>query len=170
MPEKLMPASVSLTKTLNVVAALSGLVFASIVGIGSLRAQDGPRGPTLVVTLDQAKITHVPEGTKTLVVGSPIVADVLLLKGSNTMVVTGKGYGQTNIIALDNSGNVLDEKMVRVEPTGSLLVVQRGMTRESYSCAPTCMPSFQLGDGGEQFNTASTQITQRNSLAGSASK
>ena len=82
----------------------------------------------MVVTLDQAKITHVPEGTKTLVVGSPIVADVLLLKGSNTMVVTGKGYGQTNIIALDNSGNVLDEKMVRVEPTGSLLVVQRGMT------------------------------------------
>ncbi len=162
-----MPASVSLTKTLNVVAALSGLVFASIVGIGSLRAQDGPTGPTLIVTLDQAKVARVPEGTKTLVIGNPIVADVTLLKGSNTMVVTGKGFGETNLIALDGAGNVLDEKMIRVKQTNSVLIVQTGMLRESYSCTPLCMPTVQLGDPldfSKSFDRPGEQIVKRNGL------
>jgi len=118
----------------------------------------------LSVTLDQAKIARIPDGTVTLVIGNPIVADVTMLKGSGAMVVTGKGFGETNLIALDAQGNVLDEKTVRVVPTTTTLIVQRGMERESYSCAPRCMPTVQLGDGKE-FNDASGQITARNSLA-----
>jgi len=117
----------------------------------------------LSVTLDQAKIARIPEGTVTLVIGNPIVADVTMLKGSGAMVVTGKGFGETNLIALDAQGNVLDEKTVRVVPTTSTLIVQRGMDRESYSCAPNCMPTVQLGDGKE-FIDASNQITARNML------
>ena len=79
------------------------------------------------------------------------------------MVVTGKGFGQTNLIALDAKGEVLDEKMIRVVPTTATLLVQRGTERESYSCAPQCMPTVQLGDG-KQFSDASSQITQRNGL------
>jgi len=119
--------------------------------------------PILDVTLDRATISRVPEGTKTLVVGSPIIADVTLIKGSNAMVVTGKGFGETNLIALDGEGNPLLEEMIRVAPPNTVLVVQRGMDRESYSCTPQCMPSVQLGDG-PQFANASGQITARNSL------
>ncbi|HXW19877.1 MAG TPA: pilus assembly protein, partial [Roseiarcus sp.] len=54
-------------------------------------------------------------------------------------------------------------KLIRVAPTNTVLVVQRGMDRESYSCTPQCMPSVQLGDG-PQFSNASGQITARNSL------
>jgi hypothetical protein len=117
----------------------------------------------LRVMLDQAKIARIPEGTVTLVIGNPIVADVTMLKGSGAMVVTGKGFGDTNLIALDGQGNVLDEKTIRVVPTGSTLIVQRGMERESYSCAPQCMPSVQLGDG-KLFGEASGQVTARNGL------
>jgi Pilus formation protein N terminal region len=117
----------------------------------------------LSVTLDQAKIARIPEGTVTLVIGNPIVADVTMLKGSGAMVVTGKDFGETNLIALDSKGGVLDEKIVRVIPTGSTLVVQRGMERESYSCSPSCMPTLQLGDG-KVFTDASTQISARNAL------
>ena len=99
--------------------------------------------PVLSVTLDEAKIAKVPDGTVTLVIGNPIVADVTMLKGSGAMVVTGKGFGETNLIALDAQGNVLDEKTIRVIPTDSTLIVQRGMERESYSCAPQCMPAVQ---------------------------
>ena len=38
--------------------------------------------PVLNVTLDQAKIARIPEGTVTLVIGNPIVADVTMIKGS----------------------------------------------------------------------------------------
>ena len=130
---------------------------------GQTPASAQPPSAVLNVTLDEAKIARVPEGTVTLVIGNPIVADVTMLKGSGAMVVTGKGFGETNLIALDSRGAVLDEKTVRVVPTNSTLVVQRGMERESYSCAPDCMPTVQLGDG-KVFKDTSDQIAARNSL------
>jgi hypothetical protein len=133
------------------------------LAIGPTAASAAAPAEVLRVNLDQAKIARIPEGTATLVIGNPIVADVTMLKGSGAMVVTGKGFGDTNLIALDAKGNVLDEKTIRVVPTGSVLVVQRGMSRESYSCAPQCMPAVELGDG-KQFTDASSQVTARNSL------
>ena len=153
-------ASIRLARATSRLVACGALAVALCLGAGGAVAAE----PVLNVSIDQAKIAKVPDGTKTLVIGSPIVADVTLLHGSNTMVVTGKGFGETNLIALDSSGNVLEERMIRVEPTKSVLVVQRGMDRESYSCTPTCMPSVQLGDG-PAFGLASSQITQRNALA-----
>jgi hypothetical protein len=151
-----------LSRRYSLAAALALVMNVGLGQLGALAA------PPLEVTLDQAKIARVPEGTKTLVVGSPIVADVTLLKGSNTMVVTGKGFGETNLIALDGDGNVLEEKTIQVKPTNSVLVVQRGMDRESYSCTPQCMPAVQLGDG-PQFASSSGQITARNGLEAPAS-
>jgi Pilus formation protein N terminal region len=139
-------------------ALAAGLVFGAQAG-----AEAAASSALLSVTLDQAKIARIPDGTVTLVIGNPIVADVTMLKGTGSMVVTGKGFGETNLIALDAQGAIIDEKTVRVVPTGSVLVVQRGMERESYSCTPDCMPTVQLGDG-RLFSDASGQITQRNAL------
>ena len=47
-----------------------------------------------------------PAGTSTLVVGNPLIADVTMFKGGVSMVVTAKGVGQTNLIAIDASGNI----------------------------------------------------------------
>jgi hypothetical protein len=160
--ERAMFAFIRLARAPSRLVAGGALAVAFCLAAGAAFAE-----PALSVSIDQAKIAKVPDGTKTVVIGSPIVADVTLLHGSNTMVVTGKGYGETNLIALDSSGNVLEERIIRVEPTRSVLVVQRGMDRESYSCTPTCMPSVQLGDG-PLFSQASGQITQRNSLAAPA--
>ena len=156
-----MSAFIRLARAPSRLVACGALATAMLAGFGAAGAA---AEPMMNVLIDQAKIAKVPEGTKTLVIGSPIVADVTLLHGSNTMVVTGKGYGETNLIALDSSGNVLQERMIRVEPTGSVLVVQRGMERESYSCAPKCMPVVELGDG-PSFSQTSGQITSRNALA-----
>jgi hypothetical protein len=156
-----------LMKTPSRLAICGALALAMISGVAYAGASASADDPILSVTIDQAKISKVPDGTKTLVIGSPIVADVTLLKSSSAMVVTGKGYGETNLIAIDGDGNILDDKIIRVEPTGSVLVVQRGMERESYSCAPRCMPVVELGDGSV-FGVASGQITQRNSLASPA--
>jgi len=119
----------------------------------------------LDVTIDQAKIERVPEGTSTLVIGNPMIADVLMLKGGVGMVVTGKGYGQTNLIAIDGHGNVLEDRQLRVAPTNTVLVVQRGDQRSSYACNPICMPTVQLGDDAKAFGDAGNQIQQRNGYA-----
>jgi len=121
----------------------------------------------LRVTVDQAKVAKVPASTATLVIGNPMIADVSMLKGGVGMVVTGKGFGQTNLIALDAQGNILDEKQLLVEPSRDVLVVQRGAERSSYSCRPWCMPTVKLGDDSKPFNDTISEITSRNSFVGS---
>jgi hypothetical protein len=44
-------------------------------------------------------------------------------------------------------------------------VVQRGMERETYSCAPNCQPTLSLGDVPRHFDSVGGQSTARNGLA-----
>ena len=60
-----------------------------------------------------------------------MIADVTLLKSGNTMIVTGKGFGQTNMIALDAGGNPVAELNIVVVGDPRALAVQRGMDRQS---------------------------------------
>jgi Flp pilus assembly secretin CpaC len=104
------------------------------------------------VMLDQATITKMPERVATLVIGNPLIADVSVQPGG-LLVVTGKGYGSTNMIALDRSGAVLAERTIEVlGAQDRMVVVYRGVNRESYSCAPMCEPRMTLGDSPEYFN------------------
>ena len=119
----------------------------------------------IAVILDQAKIARLPEATATLIVGNPMIADVTMLKNNNTMVITGKGFGQTNLIAIDASGSLIEEQQIRVLPSKTLVVLQSGASRMSYACSPDCMPTVQLGDDDKIFTEAGTQISTRNGYA-----
>jgi hypothetical protein len=116
------------------------------------------------VVLDQAKLVRLPDRVATIVIGNPVIADATVQNGM--MVITGKGYGTTNIIALDRSGAVLLETSVSVEgPRANVVVVYKGVERESYSCTPNCERRLTLGDGGAFFELTATQIGARNGLA-----
>ena len=117
------------------------------------------------ITVDQAMVAKLPASTATVIIGNPAIADVTTLKNNGGMVVTGKGYGQTNLIAIDGHGNVLEDRQLRVAPTNTVLVVQRGDQRSSYACNPICMPTVQLGDDAKAFGDAGNQIQQRNGYA-----
>ncbi len=154
-------------RILPFLAFAAGLALTS----GAFAAESAGAPGVLKITLDHAEVARLPVGATTLVVGNPAIADVTMLKGGAAMVVTGKGYGETNLIALDAQGNIIDEKQIDVEPTRSVLVVQRGNDRVSYWCNPTCMPTVQLGDENKAFSEATGQIGARNGLAqGAATK
>ena len=106
--------------------------------------------------MDQAKLARVPPRTATLVVGNPLIADVSVQAGG-AMVITGKGYGVTNLIALDPNGRKIYEKLVRVQGPAENVVVYRGTTRESYICEPNCERRITLGDTPDYFDTNSTR-------------
>jgi Pilus formation protein N terminal region len=133
------------------------------LGSESARAEASPE--VLVVTIDQAKLTKLPHGTSTLILGNPTYADVKILKEKDMMVFTGKGYGETNLIAIDKEGEILEEKQIRVVPNSSVLVFQNGPSRTSYSCNPACMPTVALGDDNDVFAKTGAQITLRNGQA-----
>jgi Flp pilus assembly secretin CpaC len=148
--------------------AASGLFLA--VGVTFAGAAPQPANPasgpeSVVVMVDHAKVVRLPEKAQTVIVGNPAIADVSVQK-NGVMVVTGKSFGVTNLIALDSSGALLAESLVRVSAASdSILTVQRGLERESYSCTPVCQPSAQLGDVQRYFGEVGAQAASRNSQA-----
>jgi hypothetical protein len=100
----------------------------------------------VLVSVDKARVARIPDHTQILVIGQPGIADVTMLKNSGMGVITGKSYGETNLMALDLHGNLLGEWTVRVGAEKPDLVVQNGLNRESYICEPNCLPTIDLAD------------------------
>jgi Flp pilus assembly secretin CpaC len=102
------------------VAAL--LIFA--VAAPALAAQP------IVLQLDRTTLIKLPPRTATVVIGDPLIADLSIRPGG-LAVITGKGYGATNVIVLDRDGAVLSEQTIEVKaPGGPVVVVYSGDTRE----------------------------------------
>ena len=55
----------------------------------------------------------LPDRVATIVIGNPLIADATLQSGG-ILVITGKGYGSTNLLALDRDGRVVMDKTVQV--------------------------------------------------------
>jgi len=159
-------------ETMGATAAPRMEAAAAVKSAFSNNAQDWSEAPpanagreTVAVMIDHAKVVRLPERTQTVVVGNPMIADITVQR-NGIVVVTGKSYGVTNVIALDAGGALLAESFIRVQATTeSVVIVQRGLERESYSCTPNCQPSILLGDANRYFGEVSGQAGQRNSLA-----
>jgi Flp pilus assembly secretin CpaC len=137
-------------------------------------AAPAPAVDPIAVNVDQAKLVRLPGKVATIVVGNPLVADVTLQTGG-VIVVTGKGFGATNFIAMDRSGEVLVDRVIQVEgPSDKLITVYRGVERESYSCMPICQRRITLGDGDGYFKSTIEQAgsftSQATSSAAAAGK
>src|SRR5215210_8279707 len=89
---------------------------AAALGTGLGRpAEAAPNGvPPVTVIIDHAKVVKLPEKTQTVIVGNPIIADVTVQR-NGILVVTGKSYGVTNLIALDAAGGLLTESLISVQ-------------------------------------------------------
>jgi hypothetical protein len=118
---------------------------------------------TIVVELDRAKLVRLPEGSRTIVQGQPIVVRVTRLPAGSTAVLTGTAFGETNLLVLDAKGVVRMDAIVRVDPSSDAgIVVHRGLERTSYyDCERRCAPRMQLGDTGQEARDVAGQIQSR---------
>lgn len=123
-----------------------GLLAFAVIGLQSPETRALASEGAILVDLDRARVVRMPEGAQTLVVGNPMIADITMLKSNQLMVITGKSFGTTNLILLDQTGNQVGETIIHVLSNKDNLVVQRGARRESYSCYPDCMPTIDLAD------------------------
>jgi Flp pilus assembly secretin CpaC len=148
------------------ISAFRALAIGMLLWPATALADPGP--DAIAVNVDQAKLVRLPARVSTIVVGNPLIADVTLQSGG-LVVVTGKGYGATNFIAMDRTGQVLMDRIIQVEgPTDQLVTVYRGVERESYSCMPICQRRVTLGDGDGYFKAAMDQAGTLSSQASSA--
>ena len=149
--------------SLRVLSLVKILSLALVMLLAPLPA---PATESISVAVDQAKLVKLPEKVATIVIGNPLIADVSLQPGG-TVVVTGKGYGTTNLMALDRNGTVLIDRLVQVEgPSGKVVTVYRGVDRETYSCTPVCQRRVTLGDTQAYFDGT---LNQSGTLANRAS-
>jgi hypothetical protein len=119
---------------------LRGLALALALPATGAAAQD------LVVKYDQSQLLRLPRPVSEIIIGNPSIADVTV-QSNNLLVITGKSFGITNVIALDAQRNVIQDQRVLVSREEARVVnLQKGSKRESYNCAPQCNPSLTVGD------------------------
>lgn len=117
------------------------------------------------VAVDRASVMRAPEGTQTIIIGNPLIADASSQR-NGVLVITGKSFGTTNLMLLDATGAVLAETLINVRrPTDNTVVVQKGLKRESFACNPRCEPVLSIGDNNDTFGQTASQITQRSGLS-----
>lgn len=150
-------------------ASVIGMSFAAAILLGAATAPAEVISEPISVNVDQAKLVRLPGPIATIVVGNPLIADVTLQPGG-LVVVTGKGYGATNMIAMDRAGSIMVDRVIQVEgPSDQVVTVYRGLERESYSCMPICQKRVTLGDSAAYFKATMDQASNLSSQAGGGS-
>jgi hypothetical protein len=119
---------------------------------------------SISLMLDRATVIKAPAKTAMVVIGNPAIADVSVQR-NGVLVLTGKNFGETNMLALDDEGKLISESWLRVQDNNRNLLVYRGAETESYSCTPNCKPALALGDSEKHFARSGGQATARNTLA-----
>ncbi len=126
----------------RLIAALvsAAVLFAPAVGT----AQSG----SLNVEIDQTQRVQLRGPAGSVIVGNPAIADVTVVD-ANTLYITGKGNGITEIVAVDTIGRtVFQSQIVVTDGAGSGRVrVWRGGQATEMACASSCSPSLRGTNG-----------------------
>ncbi len=151
--------------SLKQICLIASFVALLPLGAGPASSEEMHTRKIFRVMLDEARLLRLDSAAQTLVIGNAAVADAVVNDGK-TIIITGKAFGTTNLIALNRNSEIIAERQIQVqEPESSILSVQRGSARESYSCAPKCRPTPILGDTQEFFSNAIGQSSSRNGWA-----
>lgn len=100
-------------------------------------------GAGIEVTMNQAKIVRLARPADTIVVGNSAIADASV-QDSSTIVLTGKGFGVTNLVVLDADGTpIVDEQVTVVRQDASSVRIYRRSEIQTLSCTPYCESSYK---------------------------
>ncbi|MGV3577764.1 pilus assembly protein N-terminal domain-containing protein [Brevundimonas sp.] len=110
---------------------------------GLLLAAGAAHAQTLNVEIDRSARIGLTGSAASVIVGNPEIADVTVVD-ANTLFVTGKGYGVTEVAVVDGVGRTIyqGEVVVTGGSTGSVRV-WRGAQATELACAASCAPSIR---------------------------
>jgi Pilus formation protein N terminal region len=111
----------------------------------ALLAGQACAGTPFVVGTDMTSLVTLSTEPATVAIGNPSIADVTL--NGKQLFIHGHAFGDTNVILLDRSGNMIAsfEVTVKYEVANMVSVFGKG-TRWSYTCAPYCEAAMIPGD------------------------
>lgn len=126
----------------RLIAALASIAVLALPGAGLAQSV------SLSVEIDQAARVQLRGPAGSVIVGNPLIADVTVVD-ANTLYITGKGYGVTEIVAVDTIGRtVFQSQVVVTAGSGAGRVrVWRGGQATEMACAASCSPSVRGSTG-----------------------
>ena len=93
--------------------------------------------------MNEAKIVKLARPADTVVIGNPEIADAAV-QDASTIVLTGKGFGVTNLVVLDIDGEpVVDEEVFVARQDARSVRIYRRDTVQTLSCTPYCESSYK---------------------------
>ena len=133
---------------ISTLAAMTTVFALSTAGLSS--AQGAETG--IEVVMNQAKIVKLTQDAVTIVVGNPEIVDATV-QDARTIVLTGKGFGVTNLVILDQDGKpVVDQSVFVSRNDEKSLRIYRQAKVQTLSCTPFCEGSYK--SGAEQTSEA----------------
>jgi hypothetical protein len=117
------------------------------------------------IMVDQTVPLKIAGAANSVVIGNATVADVAV-HDANTLLVTGKAFGSTNLTVLDRSGNTIytNQLVVGGEPSDGLTIVRGGGTF-SYSCVDKCRATPMVGDDAAHFGNVMATVSGKEASA-----
>ncbi len=132
------------------IALITGATILAAIALSSATARAGD----LIVKYDQSQLLRVPRAVSEIIIGNPTIADISV-QSKKLLVVTGKSFGKTNMILLDNEQNVIQEnRIIVLQDQTNVVNLRRGIARESYNCSPRCNPTITVADEQTYFKKA----------------
>ena len=123
----------------------------------------------VALSLDEVHTLAFNTPVSTVYVGNPSIADVTMI-ASRHAFVQGKGYGRTNIMALNRDNVMVFNTHITVTGAASesngTVTLNRGAQRVTLTCAGgRCEPTPTPGDDQKAFDAANNQSTAHQSAA-----
>lgn len=120
------------------------------------------------VRINEVTLVTMNEKIADALIGNPAIADITI-QSSSSFVITGKSYGNTNIILLNKAGKPIFNRTISVDDTSQNIVrIQKGTARVSYTCNPNCQPTPTLGDDREHLKMLSENYQDKMKEVGQA--
>lgn len=136
-----------LTPVRRAYASAIALSIAALMMLGSTQSSLAEEDGLMRVFLNHAKVLKLDRPVSKVIVGNSKVADATVAD-SQTIVLTGKAFGTTNLVLLDAEGNaLLDERVLVSIDEGNTLRLFRQTVRTVYSCTPACEEHQALDAG-----------------------
>lgn len=108
----------------------------ALVSFMTLAANASDTG--IQVVMNQAKVVKLSRAADTVIVGNPEIADAAI-QDASTVILTGKGFGTTNFVVMDENGNAIVDELIMVSRDDTKTTrIYRGTIVQTVSCTPFC--------------------------------
>ncbi len=137
------------------VPAIAAVLFLA-AGAPAVKAAD------VTILMDEARLVTLDRPARTVFTGNALIADATVVD-PNHIFISGRNFGETNLVAVDAAGHEISNIPVTVlERGGTRVTVQRAGARYTFGCSTgRCEVTPTPGDDYPWFRDQHNEVDLR---------